>query len=157
MHRSISDVLLFLLTIRVSESHTSDDKVYYGYLCVCCWEKKLVSSIKIEEKIARGVFQERPNRFAAFVKIGDAISLSFLPNPGRMYELLIPGTEVFLRKVTKDKRKNCYDLIGVEYNSQMVSLDLRLPNKLVLEALGNRDTAEISEYTDKARVQLWAL
>ena len=106
----------------------------------------MVSSIKIEEKIVRGVFQQRPNRFAAFVKIGDAISLAFLPNPGRMHELLIPGTEVFLRKVTKEKRKTCYDLIGVSYNSQMVSLDSRVPNKLVLEALRNQDIAELSKY-----------
>ena len=75
------------------------------------------------------------------VKIGNAVSLTFLPNPGRMYELLIPGTEVFLRKVIKEKRKTCYDFIGVAYNSQMVSLDSRVPNKLVLEALRNRDFA----------------
>jgi sugar fermentation stimulation protein A len=64
-----------------------------------------------------------------------------------MYELLIPGTEVFLRKVTEEKRKTCYDLIGVAYNGQLVSLDSRVPNKLVLEALRNRDIAELSEYT----------
>ena len=107
----------------------------------------MVSSIKIEERIIKGVFQERPNRFAALVKIGDVVSLAFLPNPGRMHELLIPGTEVFLRKVIKEKRKTCYDLIGVAYNSQMVSLDSRVPNKLVLEALQNRDIAELSKYT----------
>lgn len=114
---------------------------------LCDVGKKLVSSIKIEEKIVRGVFQERPNRFAAFVKIRDVVSLTFLPNPGRMYELLIPGTEVFLRKVMKEKRKTCYDLIGVTYNGQLVSLDSRVPNKLVLEALRNQDIAELSKYT----------
>ena len=107
----------------------------------------MVSSIKIEERIIKGVFQERPNRFAAFVKIGDNVLLTFLPNPGRMHELLIPRTEVFLRKVMKENRKTCYDLIGVSYNGQMVSLDSRVPNKLVLEALKNKDIKELSEYT----------
>jgi hypothetical protein len=49
---------------------------YNKQLCVV--GKKLVSSIKIEEKSVRGVFQERPNRFAVLIKIGDAVSLAFL-------------------------------------------------------------------------------
>ncbi len=71
---------------------------------------------------------------------------SFLPNPGRMHELLTPGTEVVLREVLKENRKTDYDLIGVLYNGQMVSVDSRVPNKLVLEALKNRDIKELSEY-----------
>lgn len=106
----------------------------------------MVSVIKIEGKTLRGIFQERPNRFLALVKVGDKILPSFLPNPGRMYELLIPGTEVFLREVLKENRKTGYDLIGVFYNGQMVSVDSRVPNKLVLEALKNRDIEEFSEY-----------
>ena len=93
------------------------------------------------------MFQERLNRFAALVKIGDKVLLTFLPNPGRMHELLIPRTEVFLRKATKGNRKTSYDLIGVSHNGQKVSLDTRVPNKLVLEALKNKDIPELSEYT----------
>jgi len=107
----------------------------------------LVSFIKIEGKTLRGVFQERPNRFLALVKIEDRILPSFLPNPGRMHELLTPGTQVILREVLKEDRKTDYDLIGVFYNEQMVSVDSRVPNKLVLEALKNGDIKELSEYT----------
>ena len=71
---------------------------------------------------------------------------SFLPNPGRMHELLFPGTEVILREVLRGNRKTSYDLIGVFYNGQMVFVDSRVPNKLVLEALKNRDIEELSEY-----------
>jgi len=106
----------------------------------------LVSFIKIEGKIIRGVFQERPNRFLALVKVEEMILPSFLPNPGRMHELLTPGTEVILREVLKENRKTDHDLIGVFYNGQMVSVDSRVPNKLVLEALKNRDITELSEY-----------
>lgn len=63
-----------------------------------------------------------------------------------MHELLTPGTEVILRKVTKEDRKTDYDLIGVFYNGQVVSVDSRVPNKLILEALRNRDVRELSEY-----------
>ena len=106
----------------------------------------MVSFIKIEGRTLRGIFQERPNRFLALVKVEDMILPSFLPNPGRMHELLTPGTEVILREVLKENRKTDYDLIGVFYNGQMVSVDSRVPNKLVLEALKNRDIEELLEY-----------
>jgi len=107
----------------------------------------LVSFIKIEGRTVRGVFQERPNRFSALVRVKDKIFLTFLPNLGRMHELLIPGTEVFLREVLKENRKTSFDLIGVSYNGQRVSVDSRVPNKLILEALSNRDIEELSEYS----------
>jgi sugar fermentation stimulation protein A len=106
----------------------------------------LVSFIKIEGKTLKGIFQERPNRFLALVKVEDMTLPSFLPNPGRMHELLTSGTEVILREALKENRKTDYDLIGVFYNAQMVSVDSRVPNKLVLEALKNRDIEELSRY-----------
>jgi sugar fermentation stimulation protein A len=108
--------------------------------------EEVVSSIKNNGQIVRGIFEERPNRFSAFVKVKDKVLPTFLPNPGRMHELLIPGTEVFLRKAIKGNRKTGYDLIGVMCKGQRVSLDSRVPNKLVLEALKNKDITELSEY-----------
>ncbi len=64
-----------------------------------------------------------------------------------MHELLTPETEVILREVLKRNRKTDYDLIGVFYEGQMVSVDSRMPNRLVLEALKNRDIEELSEYS----------
>ncbi len=63
-----------------------------------------------------------------------------------MHELLTPGTEVILREVLKENRKTNYDLIGVFYDGQMVSVDSRVPNTLVLEALKNGDIEELSGY-----------
>jgi len=63
-----------------------------------------------------------------------------------MLELLTLGTEVILREVVKGNRKTFYDLIGVLNNGQKVSVDSRLPNKLVLEALRNKDIEELLEY-----------
>jgi len=107
----------------------------------------LVSFVEIEGKTVKGTFLERPNRFLAFVKIADRVFPSFVPNPGRMRELLIPGTGVLLRKVLRDGRKTSYDMIGVYYKGKMVSIDARVPNKLVLETLRNRDIKEFSEYS----------
>jgi sugar fermentation stimulation protein A len=108
--------------------------------------KKLVSFIKIEGRRVRGVFQERLNRFSALVRAKDKTLLTYLPNPGRIHELLVSGAEVILREVLNENRKTNYDLIGVSHNGQWVSVDSRVPNKLVLEALRNRDIEELTEY-----------
>jgi len=60
-----------------------------------------------------------------------------------MHELLTPGTEVVLREVLKENRKTGYDLIGVFHNGHMVSVDSRVANKLILEALRNRGMEEL--------------
>ena len=106
----------------------------------------MVSSIVIVGKTVKGVFRERPNRFLALVRVGKRTLPSFVPNPGRMLELLTPGSEVILREVVRENRKTSYDLIGVLYKGQRVSVDSRVPNKLVLEALRNKDIEELSEY-----------
>lgn len=106
----------------------------------------MVSFIEIEGKTIRGFFQRRLNRFLALVKVEERVLPSFVPNPGRMHELLIPGTEVVLREVLGENRKTGYDLIGVLHEGQMVSVDSRVPNRLVFEALKNGDIKEISDY-----------
>lgn len=89
----------------------------------------MVSFVKIEGKTVKGVFEQRLTRFSALVRIGDEALQSFLPNLGRMRELLTPGVEVALREVLSEKRKTAYDLIGVYHKGQKVSVDSRVPNK----------------------------
>jgi sugar fermentation stimulation protein A len=106
----------------------------------------LVSFIKIGGKIVNGVFVERLTRFSALVKVACKTFPSFLPNSGRMLELLTPGAEVILREVSNKERTTPYDLIGVYHKGQRISVDSRIPNKLVLEALKNKDLEEFSDY-----------
>lgn len=56
-----------------------------------------------------------------------------------MCELLTPGVEVALREVLSEKRKTAYDLIGLYYKGQKVSVDSRVSNRLVLEALRKKN------------------
>jgi len=107
----------------------------------------MASFIKIEGKITKGIFLERPNRFLALVKVDEEVLPSYLPDPGRMLELLAPETEVILHKVSEGNRKTKYDLIGVFHKKQTVSVDSRVSNKLVFEALKNKDIDEFSAYT----------
>jgi sugar fermentation stimulation protein A len=106
----------------------------------------MVAFIKIEGKIIKGKFVDRPNRFLAKVKLTNEVLPCFLPNPGRMHELLVPGVEVFVRQALKENRKTRYDMIGVMHNGELVSVDTRVPNKLVFVALKNGDLEEFKNY-----------
>jgi sugar fermentation stimulation protein A len=85
--------------------------------------------------ISKAVFIERPNRFLGRVRIHGRVTEVFIPNPGRMFELMIPGTEVFVREKRSVKRKTNYDMIGLEYNGVLVSIDSYLPNRFVKRLL----------------------
>jgi sugar fermentation stimulation protein A len=97
-----------------------------------------------------GTFLERPNRFLALVEIDSGRLPCFLPNPGRMEDLLVPGRSVLLRKVLEPKpfRKTAYDLIGVRLKDQIVSVDSRLANRLVWEMLNAQTLEGFSKFSE---------
>lgn len=93
-----------------------------------------------------GRFVTRLNRFTTVVTINDVNSRCYLPNPGRLSELLIPGTLVLAIEQRKKKRRTAYDLFGINYHDQWVVVDSRLPNKLVFEALLRKTLKPFSHY-----------
>jgi len=82
-----------------------------------------------------GKFVTRENRFAVVVYIDGHQTLVHLPNSGRLPGLLIPGSPVWLSKAGNPNRKTRYDLILVERQGILISIDARLPNVLVEEAI----------------------
>lgn len=107
-------------------------------------------SLKIEGKIIKGFFKARLNRFSALVKLGGEEVRCFLPNPGRLKELLIPDAEVFLKEKKSRDRLTIYDLIAVKHGKVSVFIDSRMPNKLLSEALRKHKIKEFSMY-DKVK------
>lgn len=90
----------------------------------------------IARNVIESTFLERPNRFLTIVKLKDGtIVESFLPDPGRLKELLIPGVKVWVSPANKKGRKTKYDTVAVEYQGTIVSIDTRVPNKFVKELL----------------------
>lgn len=65
-----------------------------------------------------------------------------------MQELLKPGTRVVLSEVKGRDRKTRFDLIGVYHKKQIISVDSRVPNKLVYVALRNGDIEELMGYKE---------
>ncbi|MGD9382101.1 MAG: DNA/RNA nuclease SfsA [Candidatus Thorarchaeota archaeon] len=92
-----------------------------------------------EGEVTEAIFIDRPNRFLGRVEVEGKVVEVFIPNPGRMYELMIPGRQVFLRKRSGPHRKTKYDMIGLWYDNVLISIDSNLPNRFMKERLLNRD------------------
>jgi sugar fermentation stimulation protein A len=80
-------------------------------------------------------FLDRPNRFLGNVQINGRHVQCFIPNPGRMKELLHRGTKVYLLERISENRKTRYNLIIVDYKGRLVSIDSMMPNRIVAEAM----------------------
>lgn len=96
-------------------------------------------------------FQIRENRFRTRVLIaGEREPVpAYLPNPGRLQELLLPGRRVMVRPVppaAAARRRTAHDLLLVELDGHWISLDSRLPNPLVARLLEARWLAGFESY-----------
>jgi sugar fermentation stimulation protein A len=88
---------------------------------------------------------KRPNRFLGVVNLNGNHVEAFIPNPGRMHELMVPSTRVYVIPREGAHRKTKFDLTLVEYNDTLVSIDSRLPNHMLREAI-NEDLPEFEGY-----------
>ena len=66
------------------------------------------------------VFQSRINRFLGMVLVNSVETLCFIPNPGRMRELLQRDARVYLSFVQSETRKTQYNLILVMHHGRIV-------------------------------------
>jgi sugar fermentation stimulation protein A len=90
---------------------------------------------------------DRPNRFLGVVEVQGSMELCFIPNPGRMHELMVPGANVYLLEKGGEHRKTRYDMVLVDHRGVMVGVDSRLPNTLVAEAVNAGRLREFKGYT----------
>lgn len=100
------------------------------------------------EKIVKGIFIDRPNRFIAHVEIDGKVETVHVKNTGRCRELLLPGCTVILEDFRGrngfESRKTQFDLIAVykEPFGILINMDSQLPNKVVQEWLNSLPKAE---------------
>lgn len=89
-------------------------------------------------QVIPALFLERPNRFLVLARLTDgSVVRVHCPNPGRLRELLIPGVTVYVSPAERMGRSTAYNLRFVKHpqNDQLISLDARVPNLVVDEAL----------------------
>jgi sugar fermentation stimulation protein A len=96
--------------------------------------------------IRKAILIDRPNRFLGRVHLDGEVTEVFIPNPGRMRELMLPGNEIFLRENIASHRKTDYDMIGLEYNGVLVSIDSNLPNRFIKRLLLSHELPFFNDY-----------
>ena len=101
--------------------------------------------MRFNEPLIPAEFISRPNRFLGIVRIDDHQTECFIPNPGRMGELLLPNARVYLTPRSPENRKTAYDLSQVDLNGTLISVDSRVPNRIASEAI---EQAKIPEFSD---------
>ena len=89
--------------------------------------------MNVAAQLQGAVFLERLNRFAARVRSGGDDLLAHLPNSGRLGELLTPGRPCLLAVRPAPRRRTAADLIFMLGPQGWVSVDARLPGRLLVE------------------------
>lgn len=102
--------------------------------------------MRIPEGLIEGTLLSRITRFSVLVNIKNREVIAYLPNSGRLKELLRKGNRVLLLSRKSPNRKTGYDLLFVYNNKTLVSVDARLPNILFHEAVKNRALKEFESY-----------
>ena len=91
--------------------------------------------MRFQGRLVAGEFRERPNRFLGEVIVEGEETLCFIPNPGRMEELLYPGAQVYLLERHAEGRKTNFNLVLVDLHGTLISVDSMVPNRVVREAV----------------------
>jgi sugar fermentation stimulation protein A len=102
--------------------------------------------MKIINRIIKGSFVKRLNRFVAIVAIEGREELVHVPNTGRCREIFIPGATVLVEVRESKTRKTPFELIMVYKGERLISIDSQAPNRIVEEAARNKLLEGLSEY-----------
>lgn len=100
------------------------------------------------ERIKKGTFLERPNRFIAYVDIDGRREKVHVKNTGRLRELLFPGAAVYVQESENPERKTKWDLTAVLKENKTVNIDSQIPNVLAREWI---EGGNLIENVDKIR------
>ncbi len=79
--------------------------------------------MKLFGHIHRATFIQRPNRFIVECEIDGRSVRAYLPNPGRLWELLLPGSRLYLaRHNTPSERRTEFMAVAVEKDGMPIML-----------------------------------
>jgi sugar fermentation stimulation protein A len=87
------------------------------------------------DKVVKGRFIERLNRFIAEVDIDGNIEKVHVKNTGRCKELFVEGVDVYLEPAKNSDRKTKYSLVAVVKGDRLINIDSQIPNAMVYEAM----------------------
>jgi sugar fermentation stimulation protein A len=84
-------------------------------------------------------FLARPNRFLVECMVGRRKISAFLPNPGRLQELLLPNATLYVVKVGQDPlRKTSFTVVAVKREDLPIMLHTHLTNRVARHLIERR-------------------
>ncbi len=92
-----------------------------------------------------GIFIERFNRFVISCYVNGTKELAYLPNPGRLWELLLKDTPLILIK-NRERLKIPYTVMACYKDNQPVLLHTHLTNKIVEHLINDKKIKSYLEY-----------
>jgi sugar fermentation stimulation protein A len=99
----------------------------------------IMDSVSFFPDVVQGRFIRRLNRFVVECSLGKKIVRAHLPNPGRLWELLLPGRVVSLVKSDEESgRSTEYTAVAVEREGVPVLLHTQMANTVVRHLLENK-------------------
>lgn len=91
--------------------------------------KRVNTAMQFFRDIEKAAFMERPNRFVVRCLKGKEETMAFLPNPGRLHELLLPGRSLYLtRDGISGNRKYPFTVVAVEREGVPIMLHTHMTN-----------------------------
>lgn len=95
--------------------------------------------MKFFNDIIKARFVKRPNRFLIRCKWNGRNLSAFLPNPGRLQELLLPGCVIYLVREGKSRdRKTHYTVVAVERDGHPIMIHTYRTNEVAKYLLRKR-------------------
>ena len=98
-----------------------------------------MDSLRFFHPVVRARFLSRPNRFLIRCRWRGGILSAFLPNPGRLQELLLPERTIYLvREKKSSNRKTSYTAVAVDRKGQPILLHTHRTNDVARVLLQKR-------------------
>ena len=102
--------------------------------------------MKFKETLLQGTLIKRYKRFFVDIKYKNKTLVAHCPNTGSMIGLLKMGNKVWFSKADDPKRKLKYTLEIIEVNNKKIGINTLLTNKIVLEALQNKEIKSLIKF-----------
>ena len=99
--------------------------------------------------VEKATFHSRPNRFIVEVKYNNEILVCHLPNPGRMQELLLPNSTVFITFHSSPTRRTKASLVAVQFEDEIIQLQSNLVANWLPQDIANNEVPGIENWKVK--------
>ena len=94
----------------------------------------------------KALFLARPNRFVLNCRLKGQTVKAFLPNPGRLSELLLPETPVYLERTSNPNRSLQYTAVALEREGFRIVLHTQKTNEVARYLIETGSILELSDY-----------